>query len=59
MNLTKSDSSIVDIKAQWFKDQLFITLIRNDADLGTSSFNFALDDIDLEHLIATLITFER
>jgi hypothetical protein len=59
MNLTKSDTSIVDIKGQWYGEQLFITLTRQDLDTGTSTFNFALDDIDLEHLIATLITFER
>lgn len=59
MNLTKSETSIVDIKGSWFKDQLFITLTRNDHDTGITTFNFALDDTDLEHFIATLITFER
>jgi hypothetical protein len=59
MNLTKSDTSIVDIEGKWFKDQLFITLTRNDHDLGISTFNFVVDDTDLEHLIATLIGFER
>jgi hypothetical protein len=28
-------------------------------DTGTTTFNFALDDVDLEHLISTLIEFER
>jgi hypothetical protein len=59
MNLTKSDTSIVDIAGSWYKDQLFITLTRNDHDLGTSTFNFAVDDADLEHFISTLIEFQR
>jgi hypothetical protein len=59
MNLTKSDTTLVDIEGKWYKDQLFITLTRHDMDTGTTTFNFALDDVDLEHLISTLIEFER
>jgi hypothetical protein len=59
MNLTKNDSSIVDIEGKWYKDQLFITLTRNDHDTGISTFNFAVDDTDLEHFISTLIEFQR
>lgn len=59
MNLTKHDTSLVDIKGQWYKDQLFITLVRTDGDKEMSHFNLALDDIDLEHFIATLIEFQR
>lgn len=59
MNLTKSETTLVDIDGKWYKDQLFITLTRHDQDTGITTFNLALDDIDLEHFIATLIEFER
>lgn len=59
MNLTKHESSTVDIEGKWYKDQLFITLTRTDKDLGVSHFELSLDDIDLEHFIATLIEFQR
>ena len=59
MNLTKSDGSRVDIEARWFYDQLYITLTRTDLDLGTSCFEFSVDDTDLEHFISTLIEFQR
>ena len=59
MNLTKHDSVSVDIEAKWYKDQLFITLIRNDHGKEISHFHLALDDIDLEHFISTLIEFQR
>ena len=59
MNLTKNNSSEVDIDAQWYGDQLFITLTRTDKDTGISHFKFAVDDIDLEHFISTLIEFQR
>lgn len=59
MNLTKHDSTQVDIEGQWYKDQLFITLARSDNGRDLSHFTLALDDIDLEHFIATLIEFQR
>jgi len=59
MNLTKHDTVLVDIEGSWYKDQLFITLVRTDGGKEISHFNLALDDIDLEHFIATLIEFQR
>jgi hypothetical protein len=59
MNLTKHDNSLVDIDGTWFKDQLFITLTRTDNNIEVSNFKLALDDIDLEHFISTLILFQR
>lgn len=59
MNLTKNESSRVEIEGKWYRDQLFITLTRTDKDLGVSHFELSLDDIDLEHFIATLIEFQR
>lgn len=59
MNLTKHDTTCVDIEGQWYQDQLFITLARSEAGNDLSHFTLTLDDIDLEHLIATLIEFQR
>lgn len=59
MNLTKNDNSRVEIEGIWYNDQLFVKLTRIDKDLGTSHFDIALDDIDLEHFISTLIEFQR
>jgi len=59
MNLTKHDSALVDIEGKWYKDQLFITLVRTDEGKEISHFHLALDDIDLEHFISTLIEFQR
>ena len=60
MNLTKHESATVDIEGSWYKDQLFITLTRSDHyGHETGSFKLTLDDIDLEHFIATLIEFQR
>jgi hypothetical protein len=59
MNLTKHDTSLVNIEAKWYNDQLFITLVRTDAGKEISHFHLALDDIDLEHFISTLIEFQR
>ena len=59
MNLTKNHSTQVDIEGQWYRDQLFITLARSDKDLGLSHFTLTLDDVDLEHFIATLIELQR
>jgi hypothetical protein len=59
MNLTRHDSTRVDIEGQWYKDQLFITLARSDNGRDLSHFTLTLDDIDLEHFIATLIEFQR
>ena len=59
MNLTKHDTSLVDIKGSWYKDQLFITLARSEQGRDLSHFTLTLDDVDLEHFIATLITFQR
>ena len=59
MNLTKHDSTTVDIEAQWHKDQLFVTLARSEAGKPLSHFTLCLDDVDLEHFISTLIEFQR
>jgi hypothetical protein len=59
MNLTKHDSITVDIEGQWYKDQLFIALVRKDQDQDLNQFILTLDDTDLEHFIATLIEFQR
>ena len=58
MNLVKDKNITVDIKGHWADDKLLITLIRKDG-ISTEHFNFALDDIDLEHLISTLIVLQR
>lgn len=59
MNLTSNPDSRVDISGKWYRDQLFITFTREDKDTGTSTFHLALDEIDLEHFIATLMDFEH
>ena len=59
MNLTKQPNSRVDIEPTWYNDQLHIKFVRTDDDTGTSTFHISLDDIDLEHFIATLITLQR
>lgn len=59
MNLTRHDSAQVDIEGKWYKDQLFLTLVRTDLGKEVGHFHLALDDIDLEHFIATLIEFQR
>lgn len=59
MNLTKNKNSKVDITGKWYRDQLFVTFTRTDDDLGTSRFEICLDEIDLEHFIATLMDFEH
>ena len=59
MNLTKHDTSRVEIEGVWYQDQLFITLTRLDDGCEISNFELALDDIDLEHFISTLIEYQR
>jgi hypothetical protein len=59
MNLTKHDTVTVDIEGQWYKDQLFIALVRKDQGQDLNQFILTLDDIDLEHFISTLIEFQR
>jgi len=59
MNITKHDTSRVDLEAQWYADQLFVTFARTEAGEDLNHFTLVLDDIDLEHLIATLIEFQR
>jgi hypothetical protein len=59
MNLTKHDSTRVDIEGSWYRDQLFITLARTNLGKEVSHFHLTLDDVDLEHFIATLIEFQR
>jgi hypothetical protein len=54
MNLVKNNDTVVDIEGAWVGDEL---LIRLSSEEGV--FQFPLDDIDLEHFIATLITFQR
>ena len=59
MNLTRHDTVTVDIEGQWYKDQLFIALVRKDQGQDLNQFILTLDDIDLEHFISTLIEFQR
>jgi hypothetical protein len=59
MNLTKHDTTTVDIEGQWYKDQLFIALVRKDQGQDLNHFILTLDDTDLEHFISTLIEFQR
>ena len=59
MNLTRHDTTTVDIEGQWYKDQLFIALVRKDQGQDLNQFILTLDDIDLEHFISTLIEFQR
>jgi len=59
MNLTKHDTTTVDIEGSWYKDQLFIALVRKDQGQDLNHFNLTLDDTDLEHFISTLIEFQR
>lgn len=54
MNLVKNNDFVVDIEGAWVGDELVIKLIHND-----NVFQFPLDDIDLEHFIATLVNFQR
>jgi len=54
MNLVKNNDFVVDIEGAWVGDELLIRLSSGDA-----VFQFPLDDIDLEHFIATLIEFQR
>ena len=59
MNLTRHDTTTVDIEGQWYKDQLFIALVRKDQGQDLNQFILTLDDTDLEHFISTLIEFQR
>lgn len=59
MNLTRHDTTTVDIEHQWYKDQLFIALVRKDQGQDLNQFILTLDDTDLEHFISTLIEFQR
>lgn len=59
VNLTTAPKTRVDLEAAWHRDLLFVTLIREDQDLGRTTFQIALDDTDLEHLISTLIEQQR
>jgi hypothetical protein len=54
MNLVKNKDTIVDIEGAWVGDELLIRLSSGD-----EVFQFPLDEIDLEHFIATLINFQR
>jgi|TARA_R110002126_G_scaffold266836_1_gene410197 uncharacterized protein (DUF427 family) len=54
MNLVKNKDITVDIEGAWVGDELLIRLTE-----GNNVFQFPLDDIDLEHFIATLIEFQR
>ena len=59
MNLTKHDTTSVDILGKWYGDNLFITLLRTEDGRDVGNFHITLDDIDLEHFISTLIEFQR
>jgi|TARA_R110000803_G_C11960273_1_gene318626 hypothetical protein len=59
MNLTKHESSSVEITGDWYGTDLYVKFTRTDKDLGISHFEITLDDIDLEHFISTLIEFQR
>jgi hypothetical protein len=54
MNLVKNNSIAIDIEAAWVGDELLVRLTDGD-----NVFQFPLDEIDLEHFIATLIEFQR
>lgn len=54
MNLVKNNDVVIDITGAWIGDELLIRLTDGD-----HVFQFPLDDIDLEHFIATLIEFQR
>jgi hypothetical protein len=54
MNLVKNKETEIDITGAWVGDELLIRLTDGDC-----VFQFPLDDVDLEHFIATLITFQR
>jgi hypothetical protein len=54
MNLVKNNHTVVDIEGAWIDDELLIRLSSGDG-----VFQFPLDEVDLEHFIATLIEFQR
>ena len=54
MNLVKNNDISIDIEGAWVGDELLIKLTDGD-----NVFQFPLDDVDLEHFIATLIEFQR
>lgn len=54
MNLVKNNDFTVDVEGAWVGDELLIKLTQGDTVL-----QFPLDEVDLEHFIATLITFQR
>ena len=54
MNLVKNNNIAIDIEAAWVGDELLVRLTDGD-----NVFQFPLDEIDLEHFIATLIEFQR
>ena len=53
MNLVKNKDFEVDIEGAWVGNELLIKLTQGDTVL-----QFPLDEIDLEHFIATLISFQ-
>lgn len=55
INITKSACSRVDAEFARHGNMLMVKFVRQDDDLGTSTWEMAFDDIDLEHFIATLI----
>jgi hypothetical protein len=54
MNLVKNNDCVIDIEGAWVGDELVVCLTDGD-----HVFQFPLDETDLEHFIATLITFQR
>ena len=54
MNLVKNLDTVIDIEGDWVGDELLVKLTDGD-----KVFQFPLDEIDLEHFIATLIEFQR
>ncbi len=55
INITKSACTRVDAEFTRCGDLLMVKFVRNDRDLGTSTWEMSFDDTDLEHFIATLI----
>jgi hypothetical protein len=54
INITKSPTTRVDAEFHRHGEVLMVKFVRTDPDLGTSTWEIAFDDIDLEHFICVL-----
>ncbi len=54
INITKTDTTKVDAEFYRVDDLLLVKFCRTDIDLGTSTWEMAFDDVDLEHFICVL-----